>query len=70
VSTADFLSILYGFLTHSHHIVSGKKDMDRPSYEVDSPHINAPHWPWAMAGWTICALHVVFFLIAWINHSA
>jgi hypothetical protein len=43
--------------------------MSRPSYEVDSPHINAPQWPWAVAGWTISALHVVFFLEAWIQRS-
>jgi hypothetical protein len=44
--------------------------MDRPSYEVDSPHINAPNWPWALAGWIISALHVLFFLVAWMHRSA
>ena len=44
--------------------------MERPSYEVDSPYINAPNWPWAMAGWTISALHLLFFLAAWMHRSA
>jgi len=44
--------------------------MERPAYEVDSPYINAPDWPWAMAGWTVSALHLVFFLAAWIYRIA
>jgi len=46
------------------------KDTDRPSYEVDSPYINAPSWPWAVAGWAVSALHLVFFVVAWITRSA
>ena len=44
--------------------------MERPSYERDSPYINAPNWPWMLAGWTISALHVLFFLLAWMHRSA
>src|SRR5215204_2162458 len=66
---ADFLSPLYGFLTRSRHIVTAMSS-ERPSYEVDSAHINAPHWPWAVAGWTMSALHILFFVAAWIHRSA
>jgi hypothetical protein len=43
--------------------------MERPSYEIDSPHINAPTLPWALAGWTVSALHVLFFVAAWMHRS-
>jgi hypothetical protein len=43
--------------------------MERPSYEFDSPHINAPTWPWTVAGWTVSALHLMFFVVAWIERS-
>jgi hypothetical protein len=45
-----------------------REGMERPSYEVDSRYINAPSWTWAVAGWTISALHVLFFLVAWLHH--
>jgi hypothetical protein len=41
--------------------------MDRPSYEIDSPYINAPHWPWTVAGVTVSAVHVLFFFVAWMQ---
>jgi hypothetical protein len=41
--------------------------MDRPSYEVDSRFINAPNWPWIVAGWTVSAMHLVFFFVAWVR---
>jgi hypothetical protein len=41
--------------------------MERPSYEVDSPYINAPTWPWLVAGWAVSTLHVLFFLAAWMR---
>ena len=44
--------------------------MERPPYEIDSPYINAPNWPWALAGWTVSALHVLFFVSAWVFRSA
>lgn len=44
-----------------------RRDMDRPAYEVDSPYINAPSWPWAVAGWTVSVLHLVFFIVAWVR---
>ena len=43
--------------------------MERPSYEVDSPRINAPSWPWTLAGLTVSALHALFFLASWIQRS-
>jgi hypothetical protein len=43
--------------------------MERPSYERDSPYINAPIWPWALAGWTISALHLFLFLAAWMQQA-
>ncbi len=36
-----------------------------PLPEVYGPHINAPVWPWFVAGWVVCALFVVMFLLAW-----
>ncbi len=44
--------------------------MERPSYEIDSPYINAPDWPWTLVGWTVSALHVLFFVSAWVFRSA
>jgi hypothetical protein len=41
--------------------------MERPAYEIDSPYINAPNWPWTLAGVTASVLHVLFFLAAWIR---
>jgi hypothetical protein len=41
--------------------------MERPSYEIDSPYINAPNWPWTVAGVAVSALHALFFLVAWIR---
>jgi hypothetical protein len=58
----DSLRLSYAVLAYR-----GREDMERPAYEVDSPYINAPSWPWALAGWTVSALHVVFFVVAWIH---
>ena len=44
--------------------------MERLSHEVDSPHINAPTRPWLLAGWTFSALHVLYFLAAWMHRTA
>jgi len=46
------------------------RDIDRPSYEIDSPYINAPSWPWSLMGYVLCALHVLFFLVAWMQRTA
>jgi hypothetical protein len=32
--------------------------------EFDSPYIDAPVWPWSMAGWSLAALFVLLFLLA------
>lgn len=39
-----------------------------PEHELDSRHINAPVWPWTVAGFTTAAFFVAFFIIAW-SHS-
>jgi hypothetical protein len=41
--------------------------MDRPSYEIDSPYINAPTWPWTVAGLTVSTFHLLFFVLAWMR---
>jgi hypothetical protein len=41
------------------------KRRDTPWREVDSPYINAPVWPWSVAGWAFAALFVLLFVIAW-----
>ena len=41
-----------------------------PAYERDSPYINAPNWPWSLAGCVLSALHLLFFLIAWMQQAA
>jgi len=38
-----------------------------PPYEFDSPHIHAPVWPWSLAGYSIAALLVLLFLLAWLS---
>jgi len=34
--------------------------------ERQGPYLNAPVWPWVAAGWTVGALFVLLFLVAWI----
>ena len=43
--------------------------MDRLSHEVDSPYINAPNWPWTVAGVTLSALHVLLFVVGWLQRA-
>jgi hypothetical protein len=38
-----------------------------PPHEFDSPHINAPVWPWSLAGWSLAGLLVFLFLFAWLH---
>jgi hypothetical protein len=63
--------LLIDYLRLSYAVPSYREgeDMDRPSYEIDSPHLNAPTWPWVLAGWTVSALHVLFFVAPWIQRS-
>jgi hypothetical protein len=35
--------------------------------ERDSPFINAPVWPWSLAGWLIAAGAIVMFIAAWLR---
>jgi hypothetical protein len=58
----DSLCLSYGVRAYREREI-----MERPPYEIDSPYINAPNWPWALAGWTVSALHVMFFVAAWIH---
>jgi hypothetical protein len=37
-----------------------------PPGELYGPHINAPVWPWFVAGWLVGALFVAMFVVAWI----
>ena len=33
--------------------------------ERDSPYINAPVWPWSVAGWSFAAMLILLFIAAW-----
>jgi hypothetical protein len=33
--------------------------------EYDSPYIDAPVWPWSLAGWSIVAALILLALVAW-----
>jgi hypothetical protein len=33
--------------------------------ERDSRYINAPVWPWSVAGWSLAAMFILFFVAAW-----
>jgi len=46
------------------------EDMDAaqtPEHELDSPHINAPVWPWTVAGWTLAVVFMLLFVITWLR---
>jgi hypothetical protein len=36
-------------------------------FEVYGPYINAPVWPWTVAGWTMAAIFLLLFLITWLG---
>jgi hypothetical protein len=36
--------------------------------ERDSRYIDAPLWPWSLAGWVIVAMVIMIFITAW-SHS-
>lgn len=38
-----------------------------PPNEVYGPHINAPVWPWTVAGWTLAVVFMLLFLITWLR---
>lgn len=38
-----------------------------PRAEVQGPYINAPVWPWTVAGWSFAALFLVLFLVTWLR---
>ena len=42
----------------------------RPPYEVDGPYIDAPDWPWRVAGWLVNAIIVLLFVLAWASRGA
>jgi hypothetical protein len=33
--------------------------------EYDSPYIDAPVWPWSLAGWLIAGTLILLALVAW-----
>jgi hypothetical protein len=35
--------------------------------EVYGPHIDAPVWPWTLAGWSLAALYILLALAAWLS---
>jgi succinate-acetate transporter protein len=37
------------------------------SNERDSPYIDAPVWPWSLAGWSVGGLMVLYFFVAWVT---
>ena len=40
---------------------------EMPANECDSPHIDAPVWPWAVVGWSLAGIMTLLFLIAWLS---
>ena len=37
------------------------------SSDLCGPYIDAPVWPWSVAGWTFAALYILLALMAWIS---
>ena len=35
--------------------------------QVLSPHINAPVWPWSLAGYSMATLWLLLLLLAWLG---
>ena len=35
--------------------------------ERDSPHIDAPVWPWSVVGWLLVAITLLMFVGAWLR---
>jgi hypothetical protein len=42
-------------------------EADAPPYELLGPYINAPVWPWTVAGWTLAVMFMLLFLITWLR---
>jgi hypothetical protein len=40
---------------------------ETPDPEITGPYINAPVWPWTLAGWVLAASVVLLFIVAWIR---
>ena len=40
---------------------------DIPVYEYHSPRMNAPVWPWSLAGYSMAALWLLLLLLAWLG---
>lgn len=38
-----------------------------PPNEYFGPHVNAPVWPWTVAGWTLAVVFMLLFLITWLR---
>jgi hypothetical protein len=45
--------------------LSGTSRVPVAPYELHGPYLNAPAWPWFAAGWTLGALFVLLFFLAW-----
>jgi hypothetical protein len=46
---------------------SDTQDQNADAYDLDSPFMNAPVWPWALAGWILAAFFLVLFVVARIH---
>jgi hypothetical protein len=40
---------------------------EKAPYEFYSPYLNAPVWPWTVAGWSLAAIFMLLFLITWLR---
>ena len=42
-------------------------DRSGASSDVYGPYIDAPVWPWSVAGWSVAVLCVLLALVAWLS---
>jgi hypothetical protein len=38
-----------------------------PANEFYGPYVNAPVWPWTVAGWALAVVFMLLFLMAWLR---
>jgi hypothetical protein len=59
------LETLISYLQRLRSNLAGEPGAARSTYEGPSPYIDAPVWPWLVAGIVLGALFVVLLLAAW-----